>query len=359
MELKIGENIKRLRTARGLTQEQLAELLCVSGAAVSKWEKADTYPDIGMLFPLARIFGVSVDTLMGYDTACVEANIEAAFAEYRRLRETGRFDEARACLLRARRDFPNDYRVMLAWLQHLIGGRADNDSAVLNANRGEITQLCRAIREGCPDEQIRREALYIQAKLHHAAGDTPAALELLAGLSNWYETREQLTEQLYAKDTAEYRAQVGRNLYALADFAADKLVKVIWYDEPDCAARAVRAEAAGDGLMALWHQTGEIAFLIAARQVYGRLYNNLLYADGDSAAVTRIWEKEYAAAQALTGRAKADHGVAEWYTHRFGTDDMPRRMYRTATRSERAEYAALRSDPDFTAMLARHRPTEE
>lgn len=45
MKLKIGENIKRLRKQKGLTQEQLAELLNVSCAAVSKWESCDTYPD--------------------------------------------------------------------------------------------------------------------------------------------------------------------------------------------------------------------------------------------------------------------------------------------------------------------------
>ena len=38
MELNIGMNIKRLRLAKGLTQEQLAELLTISTAAVSKWE---------------------------------------------------------------------------------------------------------------------------------------------------------------------------------------------------------------------------------------------------------------------------------------------------------------------------------
>lgn len=35
----VGTHIKRLRTARGLTQEQLAEKLGVSGPAVTKWER--------------------------------------------------------------------------------------------------------------------------------------------------------------------------------------------------------------------------------------------------------------------------------------------------------------------------------
>ena len=45
MKLFIGENLKRLRKEKGLTQEQLAERLNVSFQAVSKWECGDGYPD--------------------------------------------------------------------------------------------------------------------------------------------------------------------------------------------------------------------------------------------------------------------------------------------------------------------------
>ena len=86
MELNIGINIKRLRLAKGLTQEQLAELLGISTAAVSKWEARNTYPDITMLFPLAEIFGVSVDTLLGYDEAKAKNEVENILAKYHELR---------------------------------------------------------------------------------------------------------------------------------------------------------------------------------------------------------------------------------------------------------------------------------
>ena len=66
MEITIGENIKRLRLSRKMTQEQLAEVLNISGAAVSKWERGDSFPDITMLFPIADYFGISVDELMGH-----------------------------------------------------------------------------------------------------------------------------------------------------------------------------------------------------------------------------------------------------------------------------------------------------
>ena len=67
MEITIGENIRRLRLERKMTQEQLAEILNVTNAAVSKWERGDSLPDITMLIPIAVYFGVSVDSLMGYE----------------------------------------------------------------------------------------------------------------------------------------------------------------------------------------------------------------------------------------------------------------------------------------------------
>ena len=64
MDILIGKNIKQLRTDKGITQEQLSEAMGVSCAAVSKWERGETYPDITLLQPLAYYFGVTLDTLM-------------------------------------------------------------------------------------------------------------------------------------------------------------------------------------------------------------------------------------------------------------------------------------------------------
>ena len=94
MEIKIGENIKRLRRGKGMTQEQLSELLNVSCAAVSKWESGDTYPDIMMIIPLARIFNISIDELMDYNAARTEAEIIKLFEEYNQLHINGKFKEA-------------------------------------------------------------------------------------------------------------------------------------------------------------------------------------------------------------------------------------------------------------------------
>ncbi|MBQ8275331.1 MAG: helix-turn-helix transcriptional regulator, partial [Clostridia bacterium] len=49
MNLKIGENIRRYRREKSLSQEMLAERLGVSFQAVSKWERNETYPDVTLL----------------------------------------------------------------------------------------------------------------------------------------------------------------------------------------------------------------------------------------------------------------------------------------------------------------------
>ncbi len=60
----IGQNIAAYRKQKGLTQEGLAEICSVTPQAVSKWENDLSYPDITLLKPLSRAFGISVDALL-------------------------------------------------------------------------------------------------------------------------------------------------------------------------------------------------------------------------------------------------------------------------------------------------------
>ena len=62
--MNLGENIKKLRKEKNLSQEQLAEILNVSRQAVSKWESGKIYPDIDNLILLRDIFNVTLDDLI-------------------------------------------------------------------------------------------------------------------------------------------------------------------------------------------------------------------------------------------------------------------------------------------------------
>ena len=63
-EYVTGAVIKELREKHHLTQAELANMLNVSDKTVSKWETAKGYPDISLLEPIARVFGISVTELI-------------------------------------------------------------------------------------------------------------------------------------------------------------------------------------------------------------------------------------------------------------------------------------------------------
>ena len=69
----LGERIAYYRKRRGLTQEQLAEKCSVTPQAVSKWENDLSAPDISLLVPLAELFGISADELLGREERKTEA----------------------------------------------------------------------------------------------------------------------------------------------------------------------------------------------------------------------------------------------------------------------------------------------
>ncbi len=63
-----GATIKKLREAKGITQNELAEKIGVTSKAVSKWETSKGLPDITLIEPLSKILGISVVELMSGDT---------------------------------------------------------------------------------------------------------------------------------------------------------------------------------------------------------------------------------------------------------------------------------------------------
>ena len=65
--MEFHEKLQELRKQAGLTQEELAQALFVSRAAVSKWESGRGYPNIDSLKAIAKHFGVTVDELLSCD----------------------------------------------------------------------------------------------------------------------------------------------------------------------------------------------------------------------------------------------------------------------------------------------------
>lgn len=350
--LRIGENIKRLRKEKGLTQEKLSDLLCVSCAAVSKWESGDTYPDITMLLPLARVLDTDIDTLMGYDTARTESEVRELLEKHTRLQNEGRHDEARELISEARRAYPGDFRVMNRYMWDIAGGYADNSPDVLLEHADEFAQICDCILGSCADEEIRLDAVTMKAKLLHAAGKTEQAIEVLSSLPSWYKTRGQKTEQLFSKDTHEFRYWVCRNLYELADFTANKLIKSIWYREGISKAEVLAfAERAADGFADLRKNSGETVFIMLEYSAYAELANRLTFTCGEPSDIIRLREKEHAAAKALSDAAARDAVLRKWLLESFGTTDLARFIAEYLATSQNKTLAELRENAAYAAMI--------
>ena len=110
MKLYIGENLKQLRLAKDLTQEELADGLGVSPQSVSRWEGGASYPDVELLPEIAGYFDVSVDALIGADEARQQARLrEARKAIWEEENREKRRDMARKLC----REYP---RSVMAWI---------------------------------------------------------------------------------------------------------------------------------------------------------------------------------------------------------------------------------------------------
>ncbi len=62
--MEFNEKLQDLRKNKGLTQEELAEVLYVSRTAISKWESGRGYPSIDSLKDISKFFSVSIDDLL-------------------------------------------------------------------------------------------------------------------------------------------------------------------------------------------------------------------------------------------------------------------------------------------------------
>lgn len=140
--MNLGENIRRARTERGMTQSALAEALGVSDRAVSRWERGTSSPDVTLLAQLALVLEISADALLSVDPQRIQAAILRATEEATRLLRQDKPDEAVRLLRAMNVRCPNQPEVMV-YLARALQMLKTDDAA------REALALCRAA-EGRP-----------------------------------------------------------------------------------------------------------------------------------------------------------------------------------------------------------------
>lgn len=145
MKLYIGENLKKLRAEKNVTQDTLAEYLGVTYQAVSRWENGLAYPDIELLPELARFFEVSLEELMG--TESDEEKKRNTVYECWDLLSEDKNTEALAKLRELEKAYPNDWYVKMEICSALVAANQDSYDDILP----ELRKYAFAAREEMKD----------------------------------------------------------------------------------------------------------------------------------------------------------------------------------------------------------------
>ena len=188
MNLSLGENIKRKRIERKLTQEEVATHLGVSFQSVSKWERGEGYPDIELLPSLANYFDVSVDELLGMsnrEKAEKYENINNCWAQNNR---SGKNDENVNLMREALKMFPNDalLLVQLSTSLEKLEGTPEEKEKHLR----ESIAVQEQIINYCDDCEVRGATLFNICFAYEKIGEHEKALEQAKKLPNLYKSRE-------------------------------------------------------------------------------------------------------------------------------------------------------------------------
>lgn len=105
--MKIGEIIRKYRKEKKMTQEEVASCLGVTAPAVNKWENGNSFPDITLLAPIARLFGISTDILLSYKEDLTDQEVNRILTELSNKMKQEGFDKAFQWAEEKIREYPN------------------------------------------------------------------------------------------------------------------------------------------------------------------------------------------------------------------------------------------------------------
>jgi len=181
-EINLAKVLVNKRKEKGITQDELANFIGVSKASVSKWETAQSYPDVTFLPQLAAYFNISVDELIDYKPQMTKEDIKKL---YRRLSAdftSKPFDlvmeDCQKAIKKYYSCFPLLLQMGILMINHVELLKDPQKTASLAE---QAKALFIRVKEECDDVSTVRMALYMEALCSLISGDPNAALELLDG----------------------------------------------------------------------------------------------------------------------------------------------------------------------------------
>lgn len=205
MNLRIGENLKRLRREKDLTQEELAAHLGISFQAISKWERDESYPDITILPALSNYFKISIDELVGMEEIKRAEEYERINKQWLENRNNNLHKENVKLMKDALKFFPNDalFLVQLSSSLERLDGTETEKQQYLKESIAVQEQILRG-----EDSEVRNATLYNICFAYWKIGEYEKAIKQAEKLPNFYKSRENALVYLL---TGEEKREIAKS----------------------------------------------------------------------------------------------------------------------------------------------------
>lgn len=112
--MSIGKVIRKYRKEKNMTQEEMASRLGVTAPAVNKWENENSFPDIMLLAPIARLLGISLDTLLAFREELTQEEINGIIYELDEKFKTESFEACFQWVKKKLEQYPNCEGLMVS-----------------------------------------------------------------------------------------------------------------------------------------------------------------------------------------------------------------------------------------------------
>ena len=222
--MSFGNIIKKLRLEKNMTQEQLAEVLSISGQAVSRWETNIALPDISLLPVLANFFDVTTDYLLEVDITRKEKEIQNWLEKARVYTTKGQWLKGIAILREAVKKHPSSYLLINELAYALYCSPQEMEQVSEEENNQlleEIISLEEYVLEHSKDNELRYSATSLLCQVYAQLHQMDKA-ELLANtMPSMNQCKEEILSLLY-QGTKRFR-QVQGTMFLHLELLLSKL----------------------------------------------------------------------------------------------------------------------------------------
>ena len=191
MKLCFGENLRNARLQKGLTQEQLAEVLGVSPQAISRWENGAAFPDVSLLSGIALYFDMSVDVLLGMEKLRDADALNNVHRRVHALAAAQQYTEAITLIKDSLKHYPNNTGLLVELCEVLSQTDNAEDAVCVSEQVLTHTDLSMKARS-----TVTANLLFLYLRI----GRKDDAERLLQTLPHVWESRELLSVEMFDGD---------------------------------------------------------------------------------------------------------------------------------------------------------------